>query len=531
MKVAKGWWGLGLLLLSLCGSAVADAVSDVIRLRLEGEVGAPVPQKIAGGPLPQAVAELYAERNWTPLWDGPRYQALLTQLADLYTDGLNPQDYFFSQLEALPRPIDDPVKSAERDMLATRAYLLALLHLYKGKVDPVSLDPKWNFDSRKLNTVVGLNMAREAVEQGDVASAFRQARPSLPQYNSARSALARMRSIALEGGWPLLPDGPSLKPGRRDARVPVLRTRLQVSGLLPYAEYADPEFFDEELRQAVERFQAEAYLEPDGAIGPATRQALNVPVGERIGQIRANLERMRWFLHEIQGDFVIVDIAGYKIAYVSGDQTRWQSRVQIGKAYRSTPMFKSAISYLTLSPGWVVPPTIMKEDALPAIRKNMAYLQRNQLKVLDAAGRELDPATVNWKSPGNILLRQEPGPEGALGELVIRFANPYSIYLHDTPHKKLFDASQRATSSGCIRVQNIHELALLLLNDPAWTAESLREAIDERKTRNVGLKKKVPILLVYWTLDVGEDGYVSFKPDVYQRDETVLRALDEKPAI
>lgn len=529
-RVVKAMLGLGMGagLLLLCTLAKADAVADVIRLKLEKSAGAAVVANPAAGSQVQALTDFYAERNWAPVWSDSRYQALLTQLADLYTDGLNPEDYAFSRLERARKPDADPTQAAERDMLATQAYLLALQHLYRGKVDPVRLDSEWNFAPRQQDPALGLRLAREAVERNDVASAFRQARPELPQYNSTRTALARFRSIALEGGWPSLPAGPSLKPGMADGRVPLLRQRMQIAGLLPYAEMPEPELYDDELRQAVQRFQQEAYLEADGAVGASTLAALNVPVGERIGQIRANLERMRWFLHEVQGDFVIVDIAGYRIAYVSGSQIRWQSRVQVGKAYRSTPAFKSSIRYLTLSPGWVVPPTIFKEDALPAIRRDIAYLARNRMKVFDAAGRELDPAAVDWRKPGNITLRQEPGPGGALGELVIRFANPYSIYLHDTPHKELFGGSQRATSSGCIRVENIHELALLLLDDEDWTREALQAAIDERKTRNVTLKKKVPILLVYWTLDVGDDGYVSFKPDIYQRDAAVLQALNEK---
>ena len=150
--------------------------------------------------------------------------------------------------------------------------------------------------------------------------------------------------------------------------------------------------------------------------------------------------------------------------------------------------------------------------------------------VYNAAGQKIPASSVNWNRPGNITLRQDPGPDGSLGELVIRFANPYSVYLHDTPHKEMFNASQRATSSGCIRVQNIHELAVMLFDDPVkWSREAMQKVIDERKTRNVTLKRKIPILLAYWTLDVGEDGYVSFKPDVYKRDPAVLKALDEAP--
>lgn len=517
------------LLLCFAWQAQAAAVDETIKARLEPLAAQRAPLRIAGNALPQAVAEFYAGRQWQPVWDDVRYQSLLSALADIYTDGLSPEDYSFSLLEHYPRD-KDPLTTADRDILATRAYLLALVHLYRGKVDPVRLDSHWNFDSRQLDPELGLTLAREAAEKNEIGKVFDQARPTLPLYNSLRMALARLRITALNGGWPVVPAGPVLKPGMSDARVPLLRQRMVAAGLLPYAEMAQPEFYDDELRMAVLRFQSESYLDADGVAGPGTLAEMNIPVQQRIDQIRANLERARWFLHEIKNDFVIVDLAGYRIAYIKDNAVQWQSRVQIGKDYRSTPVFKSVINYITLSPGWVVPPTIFKEDSLPAIRKNRDYLTRNKLHVFNAAGQEIPASAVNWDKPGNITLRQEPGPGGALGEVVIRFVNPYSVYLHDTPHKEMFAYNQRATSSGCIRVENIHELAVLLFADEQkWNLDAMQKVINERKTRNVTLKKKVPILLAYWTTDIGNDGYVSFKPDVYKRDPAVVAALAETP--
>lgn len=524
-------WASGMVLVLCSALVLAGPVDEAIKARLQPQLTGMTPLRLAGTSIPRAVAEFYAGRGWQPVWDEPRLLVLLDQLALMYTDGLDPEDYSFSRLDQYRRTGDtDPLQLAERDMLATRAYLLALLHLYRGKVDPQQLDSHWNFDARQFDPALGVQLAREAVEKNAIAAVFVQARPAIPQYNSVRTALARLRSVALAGGWPSLPAGVPLKPGMYDARVPVLRERLQIAGLLPYAVKENPVFYDDELTAAVQRFQAESYLDTDGAIGPGTRDALNIPVAQRIDQIRANLERMRWFLHEIKNDFVIVDLAGYRIAYMHEGEVKWTSRVQIGKAFRATPVFKSMIGYITLSPSWVVPPTIFKEDSLPAIRRNREYLARNKLHVFNAAGQEISVGSVNWAAPGNITLRQEPGASGALGEVVIRFANPYSVYLHDTPHKELFSISRRSTSSGCIRVENVHELAVLLLNDPVqWSREAMQKVIDERKTRNVPLKTEIPILLAYWTVDVGSDGYVSFKPDVYLRDQAVVDALNVAP--
>ena len=169
----------------------------------------------------------------------------------------------------------------------------------------------------------------------------------------------------------------------------------------------------------------------------------------------------------------------------------------------------------------------MAKDVLPKIRKNRSYLKKNRLKVYSADGRALSASSVNWWRPGNIVLRQQAGDGNSLGQLAIRFPNPYAVYLHDTPHKELFESSQRAFSSGCIRVENVHELAVLLLDDAAnWSREGLDAAIAEGKTRQVDLVVPVPILLAYWTVDVAADGYVSFKADIYERDKPLVAVLD-----
>ncbi|HSX50556.1 MAG TPA: L,D-transpeptidase family protein [Cellvibrio sp.] len=290
----------------------------------------------------------------------------------------------------------------------------------------------------------------------------------------------------------------------------------------------DPnQVFDEYLVEAVKRFQREQYLEVDGAIGPATRAALNISVQSRIDQIRVNLDRARWLLHNIPNDMVLVDVAGFKITYVKAGLPVWRSRVQVGMAYRTSPIFKSEINYITLNPTWTVPPTILRKDVLPKIRKDVGYLHKNRMRVLDSSGKEINPANVNWSSPGNVTIRQDAGEGAALGKAVIRFPNSYAVYLHDTPHQKLFDKSQRAFSSGCIRVERALELVELLLADtPSWDADAINTALAAGKTRNVTLAKRVPILLAYWTVDALSETQIAFKPDIYARDAAVLAALN-----
>jgi len=526
----RGGCAAALLSSLLAVTAWAGPVDDLLAQRLapHGDSGQPL-KKLSDDAVPQAVTRFYEERQWRAVWDDSRYAGLLAQLADLHSDGLNPDDYGLPRLRELAAATA-PEQQATRELLATRAYLQALLDLYRGRVDPVKLDSHWNFDMREIAPELGVQMAREAVEQNRIADMFQRARPTMPQYNFLRTALARYRGLAREhGDWPVIPAGAPLKPGMSDARVPLLRQRLIMAGLLDDQgrNATTSPTYDPALRDAVQRFQRESYLNADGVVGAGTVRELNIPIAQRIGQLRANLERVRWFLRKEREQVLIVDLAGYRVLYMKGDDVVWRSRVQIGRAVRQTPIFQSALSHITLNPTWTVPPTILREDSLPAIRRDPGYLKRNRIRVFAADGRELSPASVNWARPGNITLRQDAGDGNSLGRMVIRFPNDYAIYLHDTPHKSHFGDSQRAFSSGCIRVENIVELGRLLLG---WNQEDMDKALAEGKTRNVNLAQRVPILIAYWTVDIGQDGYVSFKPDVYGQDALILKALDTPPA-
>jgi L,D-transpeptidase YcbB len=381
--------------------------------------------------------------------------------------------------------------------------------------------------------IIGFDPAaiiQRALDADAVYQALDHEKPKHPLYTGLQAALAQYRVIKAAGGWPQIPDGPTLKLGVHDARVSILGRRLIATGDLTPRSSQGMQSFDHGLAEAVKVFQRRHGLSADGAVGPGTLAVLNVPVDDRIQQLRINLERGRWLLHQLESTYVVVNVAGYHAHYVKDGQMLWQGRAQVGKPFRQTPSFKADMTYVVFNPTWTVPPTILTKDYLPALKQDPGYAQRKGLKVIDRAGRVIDPGQVDWShySPNHspYLLRQDAGPRNALGRVKFIFPNDHAIFLHDTPNQTLFDKNERAFSSGCIRVENAIDLAdLVLHNDAGWDRKAIDRAIELGKTRTVFLQETIPVFLLYWTAWVDVDGRVNFRHDLYGRDTLVQKGL------
>lgn len=449
-------------------------------------------------------------------------------MARSWEDGLLPADFHSDKLAALAENLNGET-AVDRDLLLSDALARLLYQLFFGKVSPNALDPNWNF-SRPILSADPVQLVAEALAQGKVADLIDRARLKHPLYSGLKATLQAYTQYEISGGWQPIPAGPVVKPGAQDARMPALRTRLTATGEFAGAPSEAPNVLDEPLATALKQFQGTHGIEPDGVLGATTLEALNISAHDRVEQIRVNLERARWILRPLGAEMVVVNIAGHYLHLMLGGKRVWTTRVIVGKDYNKTPIFTETMKLVVFNPDWTVPRSIVKNEIFPKASANPGYLAANTYD-LTSNGVPVDPATVDWSSytagtfPYGVV--QRPGPRNALGKVKFLFPNKYSVYLHDTPSRQLFEKSERSLSHGCIRVEDPLKLAELILGDRlGWSRSKVDAAVAGRKMQSVGLPKPMPVLLLYWTVDPTFDGGGRFYRDIYGRDARLLKALN-----
>ncbi len=476
-----------------------------------------------------ALTELYVRRDYAPLWqaDAARLPSLQSELRQLDNDGLWLVDYEHA-LQATQ------TSDMCQELRLSSYYLMALEHLSRGRLPQELREPQWQAEAPATQGMAQDTSADlvelALINDASIADAFSQARPSLHLYRELRESYARMDRHAQP--FMTIPAGLTIRAGAQDARLTQIFQRLLSDGYLPAGSQL-PTNYDATLQQGVRRFQSDHGLEPDGIVGALTLAALNKPPAQRLLQVRINLERLRWLNAQRADYLLLVNIAGASVRLYRGEEVIWESRVQTGRPSRPTPALISSIDRITLNPSWTMPPTIVREDALPQIRKNPNYLQEKNLQVLDLQGRPVDPAQLDWSNPTGVMLRQPPGPTNPLGQVVFRLDNPFAIYLHDTPSQDQFARSSRSVSSGCVRVENAAQLADLLLTTASPEQRALLLSLQESdETREVRLPGGPQLIIAYWTAEAGADGRAVLMQDPYDLDQALMNtfARIERPS-
>jgi L,D-transpeptidase YcbB len=346
-------------------------------------------------------------------------------------------------------------------------------------------------------------------------------------------AIDRYRRIVASGGWPLVRGDATLRPGDSSSEIVTIRQHLIIEGDLPPGSASNPRF-DQEFRDGITRFQIRNGLRVSGFVDSRTLKALNIPAHERLRQLETNLPRIKKLMSINNAPrYVLVNVPAYTAQAVQKGQLALQSAVVVGKPSRATPQVSAKIVEVNFFPVWSVPESIARKDLVPAIRKDMSYFYDNRFNVMKSWGsKPLDPAQVDWMSPqvASYKFTQEPGPQNALGLVRINMPNKYSVYMHDTPLKRLFNQSQRAFSSGCVRVESVWELVAWLLGPQGWTLGKVEAKVASGQKENVKLRQPVPVHFVYLTAYANSQGVAQFRPDIYGRDASE-GGLDDQDAL
>ena len=482
----------------------------------------------------ETLLEIYEGNGFSLFWEnGQNVRELLELVEKAPEHGLDPSDYFVDQVREILNARNGQssnLNSAESDILLTGSLLRYGYHRRLGKVNASKLDPDINFRREAFRDQPPHITLAQILEAPSMQGFIDMAAPSGPVYQRLQYWLQEYRQLAAAGGWPAVPEGPTLRKEDDDPRVLSIRARLEESGELPATADHQSTAFDEQLVSAVKLFQQRHALDDDGIVGKQTIMAMNVPIGDRIDQLRTSLERLRWVNQEAADTLVAVNIASFRVFFFEDGELEWTTRAMVGKSYRQTPVFRGDIAYMEFNPTWTIPPGILRNDTLPAIKRDPNYLASKNIRVIDRNGKFVDPATVNWNQYSKgvpYTLRQDPGPNNALGTVKFIFPNPHFVFLHDTPSRELFDRPERAFSSGCIRVENPMKLAELLMGDPSeFPQKRFEEIVDSRQTQRVNLTEKIPVVILYLTAGLANDGNVMFLKDIYSRDDRVLNALN-----
>ena len=340
-------------------------------------------------------------------------------------------------------------------------------------------------------------------------------------YLSTEQAIAGYRQIAAQGGWGQVPLGQPMKLGTKSAAVSALRQRLVTSGDLDANAGGSP-IFDSFVEAGVKRFQERHGLLPTGLVAQQTLTALNVSVEARLRQLELNLVRLKTFTGNLGARYVMANIPAARVETVDNGVVFSHHQAGVGKIDRQSPVMNTRALDINFNPTWTVPASIIRKDLIPKMQADPNYLNDNKIRVINKQGQVVPPTAINWNSleATNYQFRQDSGGDfNSLGVVRINIANPYGVYMHDTPAKGIFGDDFRFVSSGCMRVQNVRDYVAWLLKDtPGWSRDQIDEVIRSGQRVDARLVSPVPVYWVYITAWAAPDGVVQFRDDIYNRD-------------
>jgi L,D-transpeptidase YcbB len=545
--------GALMLIALLCGSGGTNSVTAA---QLSSDGQAWLRTAISAGNLPDLrwpdfsdyskhVQKFYEFNGYSLGWvngmepTGQARQAIAVMLqAD--QKGLSADDYdgprWGDRLAKLKRATRQPTEAdaVKFDLALTVCIMRYVSDLHIGKVNPKHFAFALDVESKKYDLAEFLK--DHVVNAGDVAGVLAQVEPPYPGYRRTMQALQTYTALASKDDGEQLPQTKKpIVPGDAYPGVPRLTRLLRLVGDLPANADVpvDPPTYEGALVDAVKNFQRRHGRDPNGRIDAPTLADLNVPLSHRVEQMRLTLERWRWLPDSYSKAPIIANIPEFRLrAYDKDFNIAVTMNVVVGKSYgHNTPVFTETMRYVVFRPYWEVPYSITRSEMVPHILRDPDYLAKNGLEVVDSRQTVVAAGTVasdvlSQLRAGKLFVRQKPGPKNALGLVKFLFPNSYNVYMHDTPAHELFAKSRRDFSHGCIRLERPADLAAWVLRDnPGWDAERIRAAMNGETTQQVNLAHPLPVLILYATVIVLEDGLVHFYDDIYGHDASLEKVL------
>lgn len=476
----------------------------------------------------RVLPELYQQRGFTLLWSTrANEEAMLGEIAAVSGDGLDPADYHFEALRELLRQRseapDDAALAAATDMLLSDALARLVAHLARGKLDPRTGVPRWDLDGEVRGEPAAVLLTRIATGNA-VAVQLGELRPVQPIYGRLKSQLARYRLLAEQGGWPEIGGGPVLQEGMEDPRIVLLRRRLAQSGDFPGVVIDSPRF-EPALEEALRLFQARHQLDADGRFGPATRRAINRPVEEIMGLLRANLERARWLLADVRGRLVVIDLAAQQVVLLDHSEPVATFAAELAPMVREVTPLRGELRYLVVNPDWVLPTELVAAQVVPLARRAPGRFDALGLQVFNEDGTALAPRAANWTAPGALVVRQLPGPGSFLGDFRFPVWPHPGVFLHG-------GVAAEQPLAGAIRLADAAGLANALATPEAGFApQQLNAALATGTPHTFSLRRPATVVLAPWTAWVEPSGQVFFRGGYERADADIIAGLARRAGV
>jgi murein L,D-transpeptidase YcbB/YkuD len=489
------------------------------------------------------LASFYRPSGYTLAWvrDGkPTSQAveLIRVLQDADREGLRAEDYDTSRWTDRLTLLNGPHEQAAEarfDVALTVCVMRYLSDLQVGRINPQYLGFEFDNSQEKLDLAQFVRYS--LVNGSNLRSEAAQVEPPFEGYKRLREALPHYEELAKKDTGEKLPPYIQAQPGNLYRYIARVASLLRLLGDLPENATIPPDAdkYEGALVDAVKHFQERHGLAPTGEIDFKTIAEMNVPLSDRVEQMRLGLERYRWLPYHFMESSIVINVPAFRLYCFEGDRPGLTMTVDVGDQYDfQTPMFEKNMLYVVFRPYWYPPPSILHKDIIPDLVKHPS-LDEIDLELVSANGQVIKSGSITSAMfqlirTGELTVRAPPDPDNALGLVKFIFPNKHHVYIHGTAASEAeFYGKARAVSYGCIHAEKPAELAAWVLrNNPGWDLQQVEHAMHEgRDNLRVNLASPIPVLVVYQTAIVEENGEVHFFHDIYLHDATLEEELSK----